>query len=155
MSRTFMQNCPLGCPLLGGKQVYETAVVILHCDTVQNTNSCNSHLKQSWSIYFRSILEELLTAIKKILQKLCLTRNFLLTSEQPTYCTHLYKIQYQLQLIITNSSTLLYNIELFYLYNRHFIQYRRTSHYQMWIWLFFCIVTAATFTKKKYYVVKL
>lgn len=94
----------------------------LHCDTVQNTNSCNSHLKQSWSIYFRSILEELLTVIKKILKKLCLTSNFLsfhflLTSEQPTYRTHLYKIQYQLQPIITNSSTLLSNIKLFYLFN--------------------------------------
>jgi len=47
--------------------------------------------------------------------------NFILTSEQPTYHTHLYKIQYQLQIIITNSSTLLSNIKLFYLYNKHFI----------------------------------
>ena len=38
MPLNFMQNCPLGyVPFLGGKQLYGTAVVILHCDTVQNT----------------------------------------------------------------------------------------------------------------------
>jgi hypothetical protein len=80
--------------------------------------------------------------------------SFFLISEQPTHNTYPYKIQYQFKSIIMDSSTLLFNIILFYLYNNTLFSTGglciNRCGYE-----FFCIVTAAPSTKKCIYVVKL